>query len=262
MTKAMHPTMRPPIAGSDPARDAEPAEERGHAVEALGVEQTNQSAEDADDSEPPQLHGAGELVVPDVAEEWTEPLEGPPHRVAHDGRNERGQQGFDLEVVAVQDLGGEYRASEGGPEDRTDARADPARDGDARVRGTEVEEPGEERAEPCADLAGRPLAPARASRANGERRGHDLHEDSAQPHATGVVVHRGDRRVGAVPLGLGRHGEDQHRSGQRAHARDERYGPRSREVRGRHCPALARGQRDLVPASTWRKKYVARRSAS
>ncbi len=60
------------------------------------------------------------------------------------------------------------------------------------------------------------------------------------------MVHRGDRRVGAVTLGLGRHGKDQDRSGQCAHARDERYGPGSREVRGRHCTALARGQRDPV----------------
>ena len=105
---------------TNPARNGESTEERGHAVEALGVKQSDQSAEDADDPEPPQLHGARELVVPNVTKERTEPFEGPPYRIAHDGRDERGQEGFDLEVVAVQDLGGQYGASERSAEDRTD----------------------------------------------------------------------------------------------------------------------------------------------
>ena len=135
-----------------------------------------------------ELSGIGQPVALDVAEERAEALDRAEDDVADDGGDEGGEQRLDLEVVAVHDLGREHRAAERSAEDRADARADPARDGDAGVRRAQVEEPGEERSEARTDLARRAFSTARAARADGERRGDDLDGDGAQPDAAGVVV--------------------------------------------------------------------------
>ena len=54
----MQPTSSPPIAGPDPTRERESGEDRGDAVEALGVEQSDQTADDADDGEPERAAGS------------------------------------------------------------------------------------------------------------------------------------------------------------------------------------------------------------
>ncbi len=144
-----------------------------------------------------------------IAKEWLEALEGGEYGVTHDRGDEAGQDRLHLEVVAVDDLRREDRPSEWSSEDRPDPGPDPHRHGDAPVGGAQVQRSGEEGAEPRADLRCRPLTTARATRADGDGRGHDLHQHRPEADPPGVVMDRGDRRVGAVTLGLGREPKDQ-----------------------------------------------------
>lgn len=108
-------------------------EEVVDAVEALGVEEADDARGDTEHREPDELARVGQVVPVHVAKERSEPLDAAPQGVADDRGDERGQQGLDLEVVAVENLGGEDGPGEGRAEDRPDARADAARDREARV---------------------------------------------------------------------------------------------------------------------------------
>ena len=114
------------------------------------------------------------------------------------------------------------------------------------VRGAELQDAAEQRAEPGADLAGRTLATARAARADRHRRGDQLDHDRAQPDPARVVMHGIDRGVGAVPLGLGREGEHEDAARQPSQRCDQRQRPGVRRGHGAERMALAVGSRNGV----------------
>ena len=128
--------------------------------------------------------------------------------------------------------------------------------------GPEFEQPSEQRAEPGADLPGRPLAPARAARADRQRRGEQLHDDRAEPDPARVVMHGGNRRVGAVTLRLGREGEHEHATRQPSQRCDQRERPRVRRSRRAERMALAVGSRSGVAGESSQQKMRAEQQRS
>jgi hypothetical protein len=224
---------------SCPPGDRKSIENLGQAVEALGVQQTDEPAEDPDQGEPDELGDIRQSVVLDVSEQWAEALEGGKDGVADDGSDEGGKERLDLEVVPVHDLGGEHRTAKGSTKNRADTRTDPARDGDAGVRWAEVEEAGEKGTEPRTDLARRPLSPPGTTRADGEGRGDDLDKDRSETDAARVVVYRIDSGVSTVPSGVRSNPEDEDPARQRSEACDEGDGPGSAEVRRSSATAFA-----------------------
>ena len=204
---------------SGPSGQWRSLEQVGQAVEALGVEETDQPGKKADEGEPEQLDRVGEAVARHVPEERCEPLDRAEHHEADHRRDEAGQQRGRVEVVAVEDLRGQDGPTQGGAEDGPDARPDSRRHGDPAVSGFEIEDAGQERSEPGADLARRALSTAGATRSDGQGRRHDLDDHGTEPHATRIVVHRGDGGVGAVSLRLRSDAKDQDRAEQRTEPR-------------------------------------------
>ncbi len=76
-----------------PSRQGRAGKEADHAVEALGVEQPDEAAEDADQGKPAQLRGIGEAVAADIAEQRREAFHRPEHHRADRRGDEAGQQG-------------------------------------------------------------------------------------------------------------------------------------------------------------------------
>ncbi len=204
--------------------------ERDHAVERAGVEEADPTGQQADDGEPQELDRLVEVVAAGDCEQRLVAEDRAEDREGDDRREQARQQRLELEVVPVDDVRGEDRPAERCGEDRPDPRADADRHGDPPVLGREVEDPSEQRTETGADLCRRPLAPPRAPGADRERRGHDLHDHGAKADAARVVVHRVDRRVGAVALGLRGEGEDEEAGGERAEHDDDRDRPGSHVV--------------------------------
>ena len=120
---------------------------------------------------------------------------------------------------------------------------------------------GQQRSEACADLARRAFSAARATRADGEGRRHDLDDHGTEADTPRVVVHRRDGGVGAVPFGLGGDAEDQDRAEQRADPGDEREGPRAGGRARRRQPAFAFGRRHLVAGAGRSRRSGCRRRA-
>jgi hypothetical protein len=108
------------------------------------------------------------------AEQRRVPLCGPEDRVANPRSDETRQQRRGVKVVAVEDLGGQYRAAQRRAEDRPDPRTDSGRDRHPGVDCVEVEHPSQQRTEPGADLAGRAFTSTRTARSNRQRRRHQL----------------------------------------------------------------------------------------
>jgi len=111
----------------------EATEQVAEAVEAAGVEEADEAATDSDEGEPGQLEGMAQSRGVHVAEDRCVTLEGAEHRVGDDQGDDGRDQRPDLDVVAVDDLGGEYRPPERRLEDGADPRPDAHRDRDAAI---------------------------------------------------------------------------------------------------------------------------------
>ena len=164
-------------------------------------------------------------------------------RVRHDAREDRGDEGLRLEVVAVEDLGREQRGAERRAEHRRDAGGDPGDEQHAaldaaRRRGTRPTRAPRARA----DLHGGPLAAAGA--AGGERSdgGHRLHGDDAPADHAAAVVGL-DGRVAAAPRGLRREAGGEEPAREAAERGQEREQPRAeRRPSGERGPPTRRGR--------------------
>ena len=96
------------------AVDGQAVEEAGDAVEAAGVEETDESAHDPDGGEPHELERC-EVVGAGVAEDGGISLESSEDGVGDARGHDGGEKGLDLDVVAVDDLGRQHRSRRGGP---------------------------------------------------------------------------------------------------------------------------------------------------
>ena len=230
----------------DPAGQPDPVEQAGDPVEALGVEEADDAAQHADQGEPEEPRGITEVVAAVEAEQRREAGGGAEDDVADGRGDEAGQERLDVEVVAVEDLGGQHRAAERRPEDGPDARADPGRHRHPGIAGAEVELAGQEGSEAGTDLTGRSLPTTRSARADGERRGDDLDDDGAETDAPRVVVDGRDGRVGAVSLGVGGEAEDEDGAEQGPETDDQRQRPGTGERRRRRLAAFADRRRDVI----------------
>ena len=89
--------------------------DRRDAVEALGVEQSDKTTENADQGEPDQMGGIGEVVARLKPNRGVKPDRSTEDDVSDDGGHEARKERLGVEVVAVEDLGGQDRAAERGP---------------------------------------------------------------------------------------------------------------------------------------------------
>ena len=214
-------------AGHRPALEA-----IGQAVEARDVEDADGAGGEPDQPVPAELRRVREAVAGLGAEDRAEALDGAEDRVGHDGRDEGGHERVGLHVVPVEQFGAQHGTAQGRAEDRADAGRHAHRHGDARVALVEVEQTGQEGPEARADLRGGALAPARATRADRDRRGHQLDERDRAP---GCRAGRGGRprsrrRCRGPPPRV--------RSGRRASRRSVRPAPTT--------SGIAQGRRALV----------------
>ncbi len=247
MTRPMQPTRNPAIAGLSQRGGAQRVEPGAEAVEVADVEEADEAAGEPDQRVPGELCGVAEGERGLGPEDGGEPLDGTEDRVGDDRGDERRDERVRLDIVAVEELGPEDGAAERRAEDRPDTGGHAHRDRDPRIACVEVERPAEEGPEPRADLGGRPLAAARSARSDRDRRGDQLHQRDAAPDAARVVVEGGDRRVGAVALGLRGEAVDDDPRDQAAQGdhEGERPGPGKARDRG---AAFAGGRRGRVAA--------------
>ncbi len=152
-------------------------------------------------------------------------------RIRHHAREHGGHERVGLEVVAEQDLDREERRAERGLEDRRDARGDAGDEQDAPLARRDRQGPRHRRAERAADLHRRPLAAARAARAEREDRRQGLDPDDAPAREAAPLVVRADHRVAAAAPRLG-HGVREQARAQRAEGGKNEQHPRSEGGRG------------------------------
>src|ERR1043166_3149483 len=93
-----------------------------------------------------------------VAEDGDESEVGAEDRISHDRSDECGDDGFDLEVVDIEDLARQQRTTQGSAKDGADTRPDPGRDSDPSIGEVETEPPREQRPETLGDI--RPPPPS------------------------------------------------------------------------------------------------------
>ena len=129
-----------------------------------------------------------EGVARGVREERLLAEEGDEHRVGDDARQDARDERIGLEVVAVQDLDGEERGPERRAEDGRHARRRAGDEQDAALAVGDPQQLPDERADGAAHLHRRPLASARAARAERERRHERLHEGDALAHDSLALV--------------------------------------------------------------------------
>ena len=152
--------------------------------------------------------------------------EGDEHRVRDDAREDARDERVGLEVVAVQHLDGEQRGAEGRAEDGGHARGGAGDEQDAPLALGDAKQLADERADGAAHLHRRPLAPARAADAEGERRDDGLHERDALADDAVVLVKRLDDGVAAAAARLGREPDRDGAAEERPDRRHERAGAR------------------------------------
>ena len=140
--------------------------------------------------------------------------------VGDDAGEDRGDERVRLEVVAVEHLDGEERGAERRAEDGGDAGRDARDHEDAPLRRRHVEDAADPGAERAADLHRRPLAPARAARAEREHRREQLDPGDAPADDAAVLVEGVDHGVAAAAARLGRELRDE-AAGERAERREE-----------------------------------------
>ena len=203
-TRPRQPTARPAIAGRTARGIDQRRNQRGQAVEAADVQAADDARREPDQRVVGELPGIREPGPGDPAEDRREADDGAEDRERDDRGDEGRHERVRLDVLAVRDLDRQHGTAERGPEDRADPGAHARADGDPRIAGVEVQDAGEERAEPGADLGGRAFPTAGAARADRDRRGDELDERDPGADPTRAVVERRDRGVGAVALGLGR----------------------------------------------------------
>ena len=218
-----------------PLGEAQPVKAVSDPIEAARIEQSDESAQEAEHHVVQQLRrgGKGEAAVRD--EDRIPAGPSPEHAVADDRGDERGNNCLDFQVVFVEDFGCQHRPAQGGAEDGADACANPGRDGDAPVLDVQVQETSEQRAKPRANLRRRSFASSRPTRADRDGRGHQLHQWDAR--ANGLTLMKGgDCSVGAMSLGLRCQAEHNDARNESPHCSDDRQEPGTRCGPERHHP--------------------------
>ena len=150
--------------------------------------------------------------------------------ITDNGGDQRRDERFHFEIVEVENFGGHHRATERRPEDRPNPGAHARRDRDASVLGIQSQPAGKERSKRGRNLRGWAFAASRSTAADSDGGGDEFHWRHLSPEAPGVMMNCLNRRVRAVPLGLGGEREDddsRQESAERGHHRQE-PGPRHR----------------------------------
>ena len=149
------------------------------------------------------MGGIGEVVGAIEAEQRLEPDHRREDDVTDDRGDEAGQQGLDVEIIAIEDLSGKNGTPEWSAKNGADPRTHTGGHGDPGVGGAQIEPSGQQGAHAGADLSSGTLPASGPSRSDGQRGGHYLDQYGAKSDPPGIVVDGGDGCIRPVTFGFG-----------------------------------------------------------